>query len=84
MNDPTANAPGEATRLADGLKDAFAALAAADVAVEDKARWQQRLLAITNASKHGVVRALERLEAYWRDWEAWLSDAQSGNDETDR
>ena len=61
-NDPTFD-------LAEELKQAFAVLGPADIPVEDKQRWQQRLIAITNSSKHDVATAAGRMERYWQEWE---------------
>ena len=55
--------------LAEELKQAFAALGPADIPPEDKQRWQQRLIAITNSSKHDVATAAGRMERYWQEWE---------------
>ena len=55
--------------LAEELKQAFAALGPADIPPEDKQRWQQRLIAITNSSKHDVDTAAGRMQRYWQEWE---------------
>jgi hypothetical protein len=55
-------------RVAAALKDAFAEVAQADIDGADKGRWQRRLLAITNTSKHDVARADEQLARYRDEW----------------
>ena len=57
-----------AARLSAGLKDAFEQVAHADIDGADKGRWQRRLLAITNTSKHDVARADEQLVRYRDEW----------------
>lgn len=59
-----------ATRVAEQLLAAFADVAAADVPADVKGRWQRRLLAITNTSKHDVTRAGEQLDKFRDEWNA--------------
>lgn len=56
--------------VSDGLRDAFAGVASADLPAEAKARWQQRLIAITNMAKRDTARAAAQLERFNRDWAA--------------
>lgn len=55
-------------RLSDALREAFAELTAAGLAGEDAARWQRRLIAITNTAKRDLDRALEQMERFRQDW----------------
>ena len=55
-------------RVSSGLKAAFDELAHADVDDADKARWQRRLIAITNTAKHDVARADEQLARCRDEW----------------
>lgn len=57
-----------AERVGEGLKLAFQAMGSADIPDEDRPRWHQRLIAITNSSKHDLATAEARLERYWADW----------------
>lgn len=50
------------------LKTLFAEIARADIDGAAKARWQKRLIAITNASKHDVARAAEQLARCRSEW----------------
>lgn len=59
--------------VADRLRDAFAAIAAADIPGDEKGRWHHRLLAITNMAKRDVARAGEQLTRWTHDWELMLS-----------
>ena len=69
MTDAHANPHDEVgARVSEQLKSAFADVAAADIDGATKGRWQRRLLAITNTSKHDVVRAAEQLDRYQREW----------------
>ena len=70
--------------LADGLRDAFAAIAAASMPVDEKGRWQRRLLAITTASKRDVVRAREQLDRFRGEWDARNGESNSAIDVSDR
>lgn len=71
MTDADSNATSEASaRVADGLRTAFADVAAADVAPDVKGRWQRRLIAITNTAKHDVARADEQLDKFHDEWNA--------------
>ena len=51
------------------LRDAFATVAQSDLPVQDKGRWQQRLLAVTNMAKRDTARAREQLERFNADWQ---------------
>ena len=55
------------------LRDAFAALGQADLPNDDKARWHQRLIAITNMAKRDTTRAREQLARFEADWESEIS-----------
>lgn len=73
MTPPPEPPPSEASlhaALAERLKEAFVALGAADLAAEDKPRMHQRLIAITNASKHDLATAQRRLDAWFADLDA--------------
>lgn len=56
-------------KLSEDLKGAFAVMGHPGLADEDRAKWHQRLIAITNSSKHDVATAAKRLEKFWADWE---------------
>lgn len=62
----------DAGGLAADLKIAFERLAAARLDAAARAALQQRLIAITNAAKHDVGRARERLDG----WFAALDEAE--------
>jgi hypothetical protein len=66
-----------ALRLSDGLKEAFAGLAGADLGPEDRQRWHRRLLAVTNLAKHDVGRAEARLDRLRDDLARDLGSAPS-------
>ena len=57
-----------ATRVSEELKRMFAEVAGSQIDAADKARWQQRLIAITNAAKHDVARADEQLTRARNEW----------------
>ena len=57
-----------ATHVAAVLKAAFAAVASSPLPAEDQGRWQQRLIAITNLTKHDVARASQQLDRFLREW----------------
>lgn len=52
------------------LKEAFAALGDADIPAVEKGRWHQRLIAITNSSKHDLATAQRRLDAWFAELSA--------------
>ena len=70
-----------AQRVADGLRDAFAALGASSLPAEERARWQRRLLAITTTSKRDVARAQEQLGRFTLELDAAERVVRSTNDE---
>ena len=82
QSDSTAN--DVATHVAHTLKEAFAAVASAPLPPDERARWQQRLLAITNMTKHDVARAHDQLRRFQREWNALGVGKEIANDETDR
>ncbi len=55
-------------RVSEGLKQALADLGRAQLTDSQRARWQRRLLAITNAAKEDLAAAERRLEAYQADF----------------
>ena len=55
-------------RVSDGLRDAFAQLGQAKLRADEAARWQRRLIAITNVAKRDLPGALEQLERFQADW----------------
>lgn len=57
-------------RVSTELKQAFQALIGDGIPAEDRPRWQQRLLAITNSAKHDLATAEERLDRWWQEFEA--------------
>ena len=71
----------EARELADGLRDAFAALARASLSPPQREQMQRRLLAITTASKRDVARAREQLARFTSDLHAATREQKSSNDE---
>ena len=69
MTDDVDNSSSDvAQRVAAVLKEAFVAVATSSLPVQDKGRWQQRLIAITNMTKHDVARASEQLDRFLREW----------------
>lgn len=61
--------------LAEALRRAFVRLAAADLPAQDKARWHQRLVAITNTAKRDTGRTAAKLARFDADWTAAVDDA---------
>ena len=59
-----------AVRVSDTLREAFSVLATSSLDGDDKQRWQRRLIAITNMSKHDVARAHEQLQRFIGEWNA--------------
>ena len=55
------------------LRDAFAMVGQADLPDDDKGRWHQRLIAITNMAKRDTARARQQLERFEADWRAEIS-----------
>lgn len=69
MTDADNDAPMDAAaRVSRGLKEAFDDVARADIDGADKGRWQRRLIAVTNMSKHDVARADEQLVRFRNEW----------------
>jgi len=68
-------------RVSDGLREAFGRLTGADVDDASRARWQRRLIAITNAAKHDLATAERRLAAYHADWEHQVGTGGSQADD---
>ena len=58
----------ELQRLSEGLKEAFARVAQSQLAPDEKGRWQQRLIAVTNSAKRDQGRALASLARFNEDW----------------
>ena len=82
MSDAGTNqAADDHARLSEGLRSAFAEVAAADIDAEQKGRWQRRLIAVTNMSKHDVSRAALQLDKFHGEWNA---AKKTSNNETDR
>jgi hypothetical protein len=59
-----------AAELATRLVDAHRRVRTLSVGNDEKARATRRLLAISDASKHDVKRAVDRLDAFLRDLDA--------------
>ena len=59
-----------ASRVAEQLKSAFAAVASSELPPEEKGRWHRRLLAVTNMTKHDVARAAEQMHRVIDEWNA--------------
>jgi hypothetical protein len=53
-------------RVSGSLKEAFAALGAADLSQDQRGRW--RLVAITNTAKRDLRRAEDQIERFHADW----------------
>ena len=80
MTDADSNTTSEASaRVADGLRTAFADVAAADLAPDVKGRWQRRLIAITNMAKHDVARADVQLDKFHDEWNAAKKTLHDGS-----
>lgn len=58
----------EEEEIGERLKTAFAALV--ELPPEQRPRWHQRLIAVTNTTKRDLSRAVEQLDRYDRDWAA--------------
>ena len=67
-----------AMQLAADLAFAHRRLRELDIADDEKALASKRLLAISDASKHDVGRAAERLHAFMRDLDAGRISAWKG------
>ncbi|MPZ74678.1 MAG: hypothetical protein GEU74_15925 [Nitriliruptorales bacterium] len=86
MNNPGTN-PRDDTitqQVSDTLRSAFAAIATADIAPDEKGRWQQRLIAVTNIAKRDVSRAHEQLVRFNDEWNTRLRGKDEPEDETGR
>lgn len=57
-------------RVGEELRLAFVALGSPAVPDEDRPRLHQRLIAITNSSKHDLPTAESRLARWWADYES--------------
>lgn len=68
MTDREPHEEHSATDVAAALQRAFADLAAADLPPDEKGRWHQRLIAVTNAAKRDVARSQASLGRYEHDW----------------
>jgi hypothetical protein len=85
MTDAGGAAPDDvAATVAADLKDAFAAVIAAPIDADEKGRWHQRLLAVTNMSKHDVARAHEQLIRFNDAWNARVRGKDEREEGTDR
>jgi len=54
--------------LSRGLREALAAVAAAELPAGQRARWQHRLAAITDVARRDVGTAADELARFERDW----------------
>jgi hypothetical protein len=54
--------------LSRGLRDALARVVAADLPSGQRARWQHRLAAITDAARRDVATATDQLARFEADW----------------
>jgi hypothetical protein len=85
MTDAGGTAPDDvAAQVAARLKDAFAAVMTAPFDADEKGRWHQRLLAVTNMSKHDVARAREQLNRFDDAWNARVRGKDEREVGTDR
>jgi hypothetical protein len=55
-------------RVSQGLKEALAALGAADLGSGQRGRWQRRLMAITETATRDLAGAEMQLERFRTDW----------------
>lgn len=55
-------------RVSRGLKEAYAALGAADLPVAQRERWQRRLMAITDTATRDLGGAEIQLQQFLADW----------------
>ncbi|MGH8896547.1 MAG: hypothetical protein ACRDZ4_05845 [Egibacteraceae bacterium] len=55
-------------RVSRSLKEALAALGAADLPQAQRSRWQRRLVEITNTAKRDLGRAEAQIERFHVDW----------------
>jgi hypothetical protein len=72
-----------ALELADRLLAAHRRVRSLEVPNDEKARATRRLLAITDASKHDVRRAAQRLETFLRDLDEGRITAAGGPDQAE-
>jgi hypothetical protein len=64
-------------QFAERLRDAHLRVAAMDLAPDEKSSTTRRLLVISDAAKHSVVRASQRLDAFLSELDAHHPPAQS-------
>jgi hypothetical protein len=55
-------------RVSGSLKEAFAALEAANLPQDQRGRWQRRLVAITNTAKRDLGQAEAQIKRFRADW----------------
>ena len=70
--------------VSEQLKVLFAQVVSADLPPDDKGRWHKRLIAITNTSKHDVVRAAEQLTRFQHEWNGIEGGTGMSNNDADR
>lgn len=58
----------EFVALSRGLRAALTRIAAADLSSGQRARWQHRLAAITDAARRDVATAADQLARFEADW----------------
>lgn len=56
-------------RLSEALRVSFTEVTESGLAAEEAARWQRRLIAITNTAKRDLPRALAQMERFRADWQ---------------
>ena len=65
--------------LSERLRDAHRRVAALELSDDEKARAIRRLLAISDATKHDLGRAAQRLDALFAELDAgWRPDPRAG------
>ena len=66
-------------QLSSRLRDAHRAVASLEASGDEKARITRRLLAISDASKHDLASASQRLDVFLTDLEnGWRPDPRDG------
>lgn len=84
MGDHSANPRQRGIDVGEWLRTTFADVAAAAISPPEKARWQKRLIAITNTSKHDLRRAEEQAKRFVEEWNALRRGTENTKDDSGR
>lgn len=84
MSETSPNPQSTSDRISEQLKTLFAAVVTADLAPDEKGRWHQRLIAITNTTKRDLNRAAQQLERFVDEWNASQRGTENAHGDSDR